>query len=629
MIRDDLLALSLEHLVLLANKGLVKRAQGELEAGRGMTIETQTDGTVLARSPDGASTRLPPATSLKQAFCSCGSSSVCRHRLGLVLAYQKLHDKRTEAQAWDPGELTDETLAVLGEPILKRATGALKGSMLVTTIPGVTPTAQLPSATVQFLVPKQLAFARCDCLREHGCEHVVLAIWAFRAAPQGGIVEIGTAPKATSGRYAEDVLVHVDDVLSEVVKRGIAGLDSSQCIAQSRARMEHAGLLWLADALEDLERQKDYYDRQSTLYSSQTCANLVSELAARLRAARGGGHLPAAWVLGSDEAKETLLDQVRLVALGTRIDADGPRRIAEVYLAEPDSKRVLWLRKTWEVTQEQSEKRQTGTGPDLGKRYASGRLSLEALAKGELLLRGAARRANGELDLRGARSNKSSLLPQSAAWETLPEPLLIRDLSSYEAQLRTLPPHFLRPRTLGDAIKVVAIGHHRGGGYLSATQELVHIAHDLAGNPLTLRVPYRAICPGALSAVARSIDEGLRFVAGPLSHSAHGWQMHPMSVLAQRLRVPDLEPQDGMLQSQATVSTASDPLPDALRHLSEIVERSIHSGFINTLAHFGESTVKRLEHVGLVRLANLIGKANTGTHAFLDLAIATTLACER
>src|SRR5262245_9182920 len=48
------------------------------------------------------------------------------------------------------------------------------------------PSAVLPTCTVRFLVPCDLAYARCDCELGQRCAHVALAVWAFREADARG-----------------------------------------------------------------------------------------------------------------------------------------------------------------------------------------------------------------------------------------------------------------------------------------------------------------------------------------------------------------------------------------------------------------------------------------------------------
>jgi NAD(P)-dependent dehydrogenase (short-subunit alcohol dehydrogenase family) len=68
--------------------------------------------------------------------------------------------------------------------------------LTVTVEAGAAPVARLPMATVQFLVPGSLAFAKCDCSKGAGCEHVVLAVRGFRQRPDGGLAVFASASGA-------------------------------------------------------------------------------------------------------------------------------------------------------------------------------------------------------------------------------------------------------------------------------------------------------------------------------------------------------------------------------------------------------------------------------------------------
>ncbi|MGW4891529.1 hypothetical protein ACWEQL_04570 [Kitasatospora sp. NPDC004240] len=95
-VRTDLLALDAGTLAALANRGLVKRATKELDAGVVPELSVAPDSTLTGRFPDGTATSLPPGGSLDTGSCACGAAGVCRHRIGLVLAYQR---QRNDAAA--------------------------------------------------------------------------------------------------------------------------------------------------------------------------------------------------------------------------------------------------------------------------------------------------------------------------------------------------------------------------------------------------------------------------------------------------------------------------------------------------------------------------------------------------
>ncbi|WP_342145545.1 SWIM zinc finger family protein, partial [Methylobacterium fujisawaense] len=207
MARPDLRALTDDGLVQLANAGLVKRALREVAAGQGPTLAEAEDGTVEARFADGTVTRLGPGRPPGEASCTCPASGMCRHRVALVVAYRAAAVADGPAQpaapaavAWDPGSLDGAAFeAGLGGAAAAELRRLLAGGITVGLERGAVPAARLPTATVRFLVPDAVGYARCDCAAGGGCAHVALAIRAFRAAGGAAEIRLGGAGPARGG----------------------------------------------------------------------------------------------------------------------------------------------------------------------------------------------------------------------------------------------------------------------------------------------------------------------------------------------------------------------------------------------------------------------------------------------
>ncbi|MGL5081249.1 MAG: hypothetical protein ACRC8A_07145 [Microcoleaceae cyanobacterium] len=90
MLRQDLLALTLDDLTTLSNRGLVQRAIKELESAQ-LSYQLQEDntGTVTIQWSDAVECVLPAKSTLSQSCCSCAATTLCRHLLRSVLAYQQ------------------------------------------------------------------------------------------------------------------------------------------------------------------------------------------------------------------------------------------------------------------------------------------------------------------------------------------------------------------------------------------------------------------------------------------------------------------------------------------------------------------------------------------------------------
>ncbi|MFC9896333.1 hypothetical protein ACFVMC_21805 [Nocardia sp. NPDC127579] len=109
-VRPDLLALTDDSLVALANRGILKRAVKENAATPPQLTESP-DGTVTAVFLDDIRTALPPATPIDAATCSCSATTLCRHLIMTVLAYRAHTIAHTESPipATDPHSIIDTT----------------------------------------------------------------------------------------------------------------------------------------------------------------------------------------------------------------------------------------------------------------------------------------------------------------------------------------------------------------------------------------------------------------------------------------------------------------------------------------------------------------------------------------
>ncbi len=154
-LRPELLELTPQALTALSNAGFVKRAQKELDNGNIPALEQDEAGTLTAVFRDGTRTRLEKDRALKESSCTCGASGMCRHRVMLILSYQRANAGHAAPEGepnaderWHPG-LWQEELATLPESILKRAQGRrprrtfcyARGRSLSTKPPSAKPTA--------------------------------------------------------------------------------------------------------------------------------------------------------------------------------------------------------------------------------------------------------------------------------------------------------------------------------------------------------------------------------------------------------------------------------------------------------------------------------------------------------
>ncbi|MET8577258.1 hypothetical protein [Streptomyces sp. NPDC005012] len=211
MTRTDLLALTPDLLAALSSRGLVKRALKDLDAGSGPTVETAADGTVRGRYPDGTESELPPGQGLESAVCSCAATGVCRHRVGLVLAYTREAEggdpRPRRFTDWSPGAFDDAALeTALGRPVPAAARQARERGYVAVVHrarpESPTPAVELPACTVRFPVPHEVGLALTDAVPELRDEVVALAVWAFREADARGTDRLTVGGPSPQGHPA-------------------------------------------------------------------------------------------------------------------------------------------------------------------------------------------------------------------------------------------------------------------------------------------------------------------------------------------------------------------------------------------------------------------------------------------
>lgn len=583
--RADLLALTPESLAALANAGLVKRAQKELQQGKAPAVAEDGDGVVTGTFEDGAVARLLPGVPLRDCPCSCGATSICRHRVATALAYASTAEPAVEpVSAWSPGTIADDSLRTrLGARTFDRALQKRARSVIEIRRDAV-PSASLSTCTVRFLVAGDLAHASCDCEARHDCEHVALAVWAFREADAKSpdarslIVELPSAGGAP--QPSGDALDEAVSLAADVIVTGVVNTTESlaQRFALTKKSLAAGGLTWPLTAVEDLEESLSAYRSRSSRFHTSDVAEVLTELYARRDAVRRGGEVPARAILGEGEALETRLDLARLVGLGVRIEADGRDRHAEVYLADPQTAAVLVLRKRFATPE-------TETPPDAAalasRRVASG-VILSGAATGQIVTRVARRLASRVVVLGESRGGVTSVLPQEGHWEQIPAPLRVSRFAGLKTSWSVRAPRFLRPRIVAEDVHILEIASVTGIAYLPGSQTLVATLIDAAGDSLELARPWRAVAPRALdvwAALLRGHYGQLRYLSGEIQRGPHGLEVSPLAAVAGRFIVPELEkdsPPAAIPSARATSPT--DPLSDAASTAISVLESLAHHG---------------------------------------------------
>ncbi|GGN89245.1 hypothetical protein GCM10010112_73570 [Actinoplanes lobatus] len=651
-VRADLRALDADALAALANRGLVKRAAREAER-EPPALSAGEGATVVAEFADGVRAELPEG-GLEQGRCTCGAAGACRHLLGLIFAYQAAlpqtapseDEPPAEAAAWSPGGFTDEDLATrIGSRLVETARRTHRNGYTARIRRGAVPVAELPAATVRFLVPGDLGYVHTDARAGVRDDVIALAVWAFRAAdeqyPDAGecSVDVGGAPgAAVTGSGLEPVT----EFAAEVLRAGAvhAGPGLVAAAAGHQVTLDRAGLRWPLGATAELAEQLTAYRDRSARYAPERLADLIAELFARHRAVSadsGAGH--RARVLGSEEAAETPLRRVRLDGLGARVTAvDGQRRV-EIFHGQAASGVVLVSHRQWETDED---------GPALGRRRIAG-ATVDAIASGALVTESAIRSASRTVRLGAGRIAKSTVTVSNGAWEGLPPGLLAYDYAKLAAELDAMPPRPVRARVRAELVRVLAIAEVGESWYAPGAQRLRVEIRDASGVTATVEATHAAVAPGRLDAVAAALDGRRgrpRFVAGSVHRCGGRVVIDPYAIAADGppvvpdLAVPPTGQGLGSADGPAGSADPGDPLAEAVAAARDVLAEAAHSG----LAHLPGAHTDRLRsaraalaRVGLHRVASSLDEvvARLGpdpgaeaTWAWVDAYLRVSLAAD-
>ncbi|MCX4965924.1 hypothetical protein OHA98_13950 [Streptomyces sp. NBC_00654] len=658
--RRDLLALTPDTLAALANRGLVKRATKELDAGAVPAVTTDPDATVRARFEDGTATALPHGAGLDNGACSCAAPGVCRHLIILVLAYQRAAtpsperppasspetgtgaepdagtrsttdagtapgtgagaDRSVEpgsgpATHWSPGSADDGTLtAAFGARALGSARRAFERGYAARvhrpTADRPEPWVELPTCTVRFPVPGEIAYALTDAATVLKGEVVALAVWAFREADRTGesILQVGGG--ATAHATARPQLDMAAGLADELLLSGTAHASPvlGGALARAGEALSSASLHWPAGAVAELTEQLSAYAARGAHYRPERVAELLTEIHARRRAAA----LPG--VLGTREAGDTPLRRVALTSLGCRIRTAGNGTVAEVYFAHPGAATVLVLRKEWAAAEGQRT-----TGHRLATRRVLGS-TLAALATGNLISESVRRTASRALTVSRGRLGATSITPVGASWADLAEPLLVRDLAALTAAWDGRPPRLVRPRIEAETVRVIALSDVESVGYDPAEQRLEAVVRDTAGTRALVCSGYRPECPGSLDALADALAGGATRISGAVHRTGGGIRIDPIAVQTPAgVVVPDLAPGDGSTALAAVERQASDPLTSALEEALAALAAVAHSG----LRHLPEPARARIDEAATALAGTGLSRSAELLRAFLNTGAGT------
>ncbi|HEY7309153.1 MAG TPA: hypothetical protein VH643_07250 [Gemmataceae bacterium] len=643
MPRTDLLALSLDDLAALTNRGTVKRAQREIDTNEcsGDIAETP-EGDVTAKWSDGVECRIAAGAVLSDGRCSCAAVGLCRHLIRTVLAYQRQAARRTPDQpaapveSWDPGAIADEELAKHYRPAaFTKMREQFQQGVLVELVRGSKPSARfhLQACLVRFLVPGDIRYTHCDCAEPTPCSHVPAAVWAFRRLePERTAGILATGEKAPAAPVA--LLDEIESAMLDFTELGVSGASSawSSRLARLEEACRSADLIWPAAVLAEVGEEQKRYAEHDALFAPERMADLIGELLIRLDAIRRDtGELPQLLIRGTSADRPVNLGSARFIGLGcgARLRKRGVELTA--YLQDSDSGSMVAVCKAF--ADDPDPARPVRSFGELAQAAAAKGSSFAMLGAGQLLLRGGKRTASCQLI--PGRSD-ASVQPQAFAWETLRPPVLVEEFAELDARLSTLPPSSLRPRRVAEDFHVCAVTGAEGVHFDAVTQTVQAVLVDGRGQRMRLVHPYTSRGQAGAEALlarlgdtaapergrpARRTDCGrdarapaeLRFVSGPAGRDAGGLSIEPVCLVwedgGKRIAVqPWIEQRPGSATNGqlSAPAHAVDPLRDYLVNLQAALGELLVLGLQRAdplVARRWRELRQQGESVGFARLA--------------------------
>lgn len=287
-LRPELLELTPQALTALSNAGFVKRSLKELENGNVPEISHE-NGALIATFSDGVRTQLANGQALKEAQCTCGASGMCRHRVMLVLSYQRLcataQPTEKKEEEWDPAIWLKE-LATLPDATRKRAQALVAKGITIELFcaPGEIPSARLPMSDVRFYSRSSIRFARCDCIEGTLCEHVVLAVQAFVEAKtqqaefthliwQMRSEHVTSSDDPFASEEGKTCRQYVQQLSQALWLGGISQPPIHYEAAFSRAQQaaERCNWRWVSESLRQLRASVDAFHARASHYHAGEC----------------------------------------------------------------------------------------------------------------------------------------------------------------------------------------------------------------------------------------------------------------------------------------------------------------------------------------------------------------------
>lgn len=605
MARPDLLALTPDDLATLTNRGIVKRAAQEVQTMAAVCVENDA-GDVAVNWPDeGVDCVIPGKGGVPAATCTCPSTTLCRHVVRSVFAYQRAQiapatdssdtsetsdppdsSDINASQPWDPGTITDEQIAeVVARTTVSKARKLFDSGQVVEVVRSPKPAARIHSLStnVRFLVPGDLRYTYCDCAETQPCTHVPLAVWAFRLLDKGAHSGVVSTHRESMA-IPVDILDDIDHAARELVASGFSNLSPAEVVRWRRleTRLRSAELTWPAEIVAELVTLHEAYIGSDSQFVAGRIPELIGELLVRADAIRNDtGAIPQLFIRGSASDKTVEIGSARLIGLGCGVHIRRRSVRLAAYMQDIDSGITV------AVTRQRSDPAPGSADPirtfaEIAQSPVVKGSNLHNLGYGQILIKGGKRTASCEFLPRRAPVVYS---PQGYRWELLRPPLFAEDFDELRGRLEAQPPASLMPRRLGANLSVCAIDAVEGVHFDSAEQTLNAVLLDRAGQGARLRFPYFQRNAGGFERLAAYLINSLpfregtgvgsdslpsregtgvgrqpKFISGEFRVTPSGLEVDPVAIIFEKDGVREMvQPWIDAPSTSPTASLAADP----------------------------------------------------------------------
>lgn len=532
-----------EDLVALTNRGTVKRALREFQED-GLTPRfVHAPQSIEVHWSDAVSCVFIATRPLSEAYCSCPAGHLCRHVVRSIFAIQKAfaQDLSEEVEGpWNPGEIDDsKLLTIFSADAVDAAQQKIQDGIVCELHSGTRPFARLltDAQTVQFRLQTDLSSATCTCAKTTLCDHVLLAVLAFRLKGDDGVTLITTQNESSLNPDLQELLQRVEDVLFAQVRMGLARIDSTSLDRlQSLANaLYDADLVHSAEVLEDFFSEINLYTAHDARFSVSALAALLGEFAIRHDALKASEiPIPRFFVRGQAVEQDLQIGQGRLTGLGCLCDVSESGVTMRAVLFDTMAARILQIPHFFANTDDPPD------FSDLGRRLVFAGRSLETFARGQIIARHTQISRSHRLNL---GQQNMSVYAQNLAWEELPPSVFYSDFGALIQRLQTEPPRALQRRVIGEDFVVLAVNRVDNVRFDDPQQAVCARLWDNSDTAIDLTHPYfsrgRAGAEHLLNVLLSSAYT-VRFVAGRIHSTLASLEIQPAALV--------VEDQDGRRQ---------------------------------------------------------------------------------